>query len=173
MQMGGCGRAFDNRQHSRSLWQPFYVLSGVQPRGLWQFISIAHSLLPCTANKTKTTFIKGNRNPQLIMMLHGMGRSRKRALSLPLFWLMPWNIAKFSKHPICTIAITALSSVAAALILHGGMTHTAMGLKKESVTLKMVEAWDNTCLVLLTIACLLPCDVFKKIQECAGQLKPS
>jgi hypothetical protein len=104
----GVVAGLDNRQKKtfKVIVAAFLLTFHEFNQGLWQFIFIAHSLLPCTANKTKTTLKKGNSNPQLIMMLHSMGRSRKRAL--PLFWLMPWNIAKFSKHPICTIAITAV-----------------------------------------------------------------
>jgi hypothetical protein len=53
------------------------------------------------------------------------------------------------------------------------MANMAMVLNKESETLKMVEAWDDTCLVLINECSFASHEVSEKIQERAGHLKPS
>jgi PIF1-like helicase len=107
------------------------------------------------------------------MMLHGMGGSGKSTV-IALVMAYAQEYCKILRHPFTirtTIVVTALSGVAATLI-HGGTTHVAMGLNKESITLEMIEGWEDTRLVLVDECSFASRDVFKKIQERAVQLKP-
>ena len=123
--------------------------------------------------KDQLLFLKGGEGTQLIMMLHGMGGSGKSTV-IALVMAYAQEYCENLQHPftIQTIVVTALSGVAATLI-HGGTTHMAMGLNKTKVTSEMMEAWQDTRLVIIDECSFADSDLFTKIEQYARALKPT
>jgi PIF1-like helicase len=116
-------------------------------------------------------FLKGGKNPQLIMLLHGPGGSGKsRVITLVIAYAQ--EFCNLLSHPftIRTIVVTAMSGVAATLI-HGKTTHMSMGLNRQSPNDAMIKSWSDTRLVIIDECSFASEGQFNKMEECARLLK--
>ena len=88
--------------------------------------------------------LKGGRDEQLIMLLHGPGGSGKSTvINLVVNYARDYCEHLGHEFNSRTIVITAMSGVAATL-LNGETTHSALGLNQGSISEEQRKAWSDT-----------------------------
>lgn len=118
--------------------------------------------------------LKGDKEKQLICLLHGPGGSGKSTV-INLVTSYAKEFCENLGYPFTsrTIVVTAMSGVAATL-LHGETTHKALGLNSKLETIKgdddMLKAWAHTRLVIIDEVSFAGEQEFEKIYHHLGAL---
>ena len=110
--------------------------------------------------------LKGNKDLQLICLLHGPGGSGKSAVL---------NMVKAHAKSYCqslgheythrTIVTTAMSGVAATL-LHGETAHMALHMNKGKIPAEEIKNWQDARLIIIDEISFASPDEFERIHEC-------
>ncbi len=114
--------------------------------------------------------LKGNKDAQLIALLHGPGGSGKSTV-INMVKAYAKSYCESLGHPYThrTIVTTALTGVAATL-LHGETTHLALGMNRDSIPEAMRKEFQDTRLVIVDEISFAGPEDFERMHDCLKTL---